>query len=179
MFSAKLNVRLTVNVRHPILPFCFFAIKVSQEALKTFILRKKGVIPCPQTLGQHLRNRRLLLDLRQEDVARQLGTMREVYDRWERDARRPVVSEWPGILSFLGFYPFSQETPADLVLKARRCQGADQKRLANSVGVIHQRLRRWEQGLGIPDEGTMRHLAGLAQLPGAMLLTDSLTQDRC
>jgi transcriptional regulator with XRE-family HTH domain len=160
------------------LPFCFFDIRVTKETLRSFILRKKGLIDQPRTLGDHLRNRRLDLGLRQEDVAGQLGTMREVYDRWERDERMPVVSEWPGILQFLGYYPFSQETAADLVLKARRCQGAEQKLLANSVGVIHQRLRRWEQGSEIPDEGSMRQLARLALLPSAMLVTESPTQNR-
>jgi len=119
------------------------------------------------------------LDLRQEYVATQFGTLREVFDRWERGERQPVVSEWPGILSFLGYYPFSQETAADLVLKTRRCQGTDQKRLANLVGVIHQRLRRWEHGSEIPDEVSMRHLTQLARLPGAMLPNESSTQDRC
>ncbi len=152
---------------HPILPFCFFTIRVSPEAFKAFVLRKKGVIPEPQTLGEHLRNRRLALGFRQEDVASQFGTLREVYDRWERDERQPVVSEWPGIIAFLGYYPFSQETAADLVLKARRCQGADQKHIANSVGVIHQRLRRWEHGSEIPDQDAMHCLARLARLPGA------------
>lgn len=150
------------NTYHPILPFCFFTIKVEQETFSAFILRKKGVIPLPQTLGEHLRNRRLVLGLRQEDVARQLGTLREVYDRWERDERQPVVSEWPGIIAFLGYYPFSQETAADLVLKVRRCQGMDQKALARTVGVIHQKLRLWEHSLAIPMPSELSHLQSLA-----------------
>lgn len=110
------------------------------------MLRKKGMISQPRSLGQHLRNRRLMLGLSQEDVALQLGTLREVYDRWERDERQPVVSTWPGILKFLGYYPVAQQTPADLVLKVRRYRGLDQKGLAQVVGVIHQRQRRWELG---------------------------------
>ena len=120
------------------------------------------MIPLPQTLGEHLRNRRLVLDLRQEDVARQLGSLREVYGRWERDERAPVVSEWPGLLSFLGCYPAREETAADLVLKARRCQGMDQKGLARTVGVIHQRLRRWEHGDEIPVSDKLEVLHSLA-----------------
>ncbi len=38
-------------------------------------------------LGQHLRNRRQMLHLRQKAVAQQLGTLRKVYYRWERDER--------------------------------------------------------------------------------------------
>ncbi|WP_395745621.1 helix-turn-helix transcriptional regulator [Prosthecobacter sp.] len=142
---------------------------MNQESFRAFILNKKGIILAPQTLGEHLRNRRLALNLRQEDVASQLGNLREVYDRWERDERQPVVSEWPGILSFLGYYPFSLETAADLVLKTRRYQGMDQKHLANLLGVIHQRLRRWEHGAEIPDEGILLRLARMARLPGASL----------
>jgi hypothetical protein len=95
-------------------------------------------------------------------VAEQLGTLREVYERWERDERQPVVTEWPGILSFLGYYPSCEETVADLVLKARRCLGMDQKRLARAIGIIHQRLRRWEHGIEMPSSGDIERLRSLA-----------------
>ncbi len=109
-------------------------------------MRKKGAVLTPSTVGEHLRNKRLSLGLRQQDVASQVGTMREVYDRWERDERQPVVSQWPRILRFLGYYPVSRETAADLFLQIRRSHGVDQKKLASIVGVTHQQLRRWEHG---------------------------------
>ncbi len=135
-----------------------------REKLKAFILRKKGLVSAPQTLGEHLRNRRLILGLKQEDVASQLGTLREVYDRWERDERQPVISEWPGILRFLSLYPFPTKTPADLVLKVRRFRGYDQKTLASVLGVIHQRLRRWERGQEPVPAGAERQLEGLVAM---------------
>ncbi len=104
----------------------------------------------PAALGEHLRNRCLNLGLRQEDVAKRLGTVREVYERWERDEREPVVSVWPLILKFLGYYPGPQKSTADLTLMARRRLGLEQKKLAERVGVIHQRLRRWEHGIETP-----------------------------
>ena len=104
------------------------------------------MIEHPQTLGEHLRNRRLVLGLRQEDVATRLGALREVYDRWERDEREPVVSMWPLILKFLGYYPGPQSSPADLTVRARRMLGLEQKKLAECLGVSHPRLRRWEHG---------------------------------
>ena len=151
------------NTYHRVLPFCHFNIRVPPPRLKAFILKKNGMVSQPKTLGEHLRNRRLDLGIRQEDVARQLGALREVYDRWERDEREPTVREWPGIVAFLGYYPFRLESAADLVLKARRCQGADQKRLADAVGVIHQRLRRWEHGRESPDEVMLRRLRLLSR----------------
>lgn len=152
------------NTYHAALPFCHYDIRVPESRLNGFILRKKGLVRQPGTLGEHLRNRRLALGLRQKDAAERLGTIREVYERWERDARQPVVSEWPGILSLLGYYPFPVVTLADLVLKARRCQGADQKRLADVLGVIHQKFRRWEGGLESVAAPFLNRLERLAQL---------------
>jgi len=94
------------------------------------MMSKKGVIRHPASLGQHLRNRQLILQLSQKEVA---SSLREVYDRWERDDRRPVVSEWPGILAFLGYYPALEASPADRVLKTRRCLKSDQKALIMST----------------------------------------------
>ncbi|MBS1617705.1 MAG: helix-turn-helix domain-containing protein [Bacteroidetes bacterium] len=150
---------------------------MSPKAFKSFIIRKKGMIHHPNTLGQHLRNQRLIQGLRQEDVGGQLGTLREVYERWERDERLPVISEWPGILSFLGYYPAREETAADLVLKARRCLGTDQKSLAKVVGVIHQRVRRWERGQELPPIDAIARLTRLASLPQCSFAKDAhLTQ---
>ncbi|MDI1310780.1 nitrilase-related carbon-nitrogen hydrolase [Prosthecobacter sp.] len=150
---------------HPILPFCFFTIKVNTEAFKSFILRKKGVTQQPKSLGEHLRKQRLVLGLRQEDVANELGTLREVYDRWERDERLPVVSEWPAIISFLGYYPAPEAAASEVVLKTRRCHGMTQKSLAKVIGVIHQRVRRWERGQELPPSDAKALLMRLATLP--------------
>lgn len=143
---------------HRALPFCHFEIRVPESRLNAFILRRKGLAAQPGTLGEHLRNRRLVLGLRQEDVAERLGTVREVYDRWERDERRPVVSVWPSVLAFLGYYPGLQESPADLTLFARRKFGLEQKKLAERIGVIHQRLRRWEHGTEKPSSAEFARL---------------------
>lgn len=141
------------NTYHRCLPFCHFSLRIGSERLTEVALAKRGLVASPTRLGEHLRNRRLILGLRQEDVAARLRTMREVYDRWERNEREPVISEWPGILSFLDCYPFREKTTADLVLRARRCQGVDQKTLAKAIGTIHQRLRRWEHGKeSVPEE---------------------------
>ena len=123
----------------------------------------------PRTLGQHIRHRRLSLGKKQEDVARQLGTLREVYDRWERDERVPVVSEWPGIIGFLGYYPGRQESIGDLVLKARRLRGLSQTKMAASLGLDHARLRRWEHGSEVPSGGVFIRLKELVAAEAANL----------
>ncbi len=67
-------------------------------------------------------------------------------------------------LAFLGYDSAREEYAADLVLKARRCRSMDQKALARTVGVIHQRLRRWEHGQEIPMLDDLKHLQSLACL---------------
>ena len=41
---------------------------------------------------------------RPHPVAKQPGTIREVYECWERLEHEPVVSAWPTLLAFLGYY---------------------------------------------------------------------------
>ncbi len=163
ILSCCLPFSLRQNRYHRVLPFCYFDLRVPAEALNSFILRKKGLSDQPNTLGEHLRNRRLVLGLRQEDVAARLGTLREVYERWERDERQPVVSVWPLVLAFLGYYPGPQESPADVTLMARRTLGLEQKKLAEKVGVIHQRLRRWECGSEQPSSEQISRLRALTR----------------
>lgn len=148
---------------HHSLPFCDFAIKISAKALLLNTLRSNGLVENPIKLGEHMRNRRLILGLTQEQAALQLGTIREVYERWEREERQPVVSVWPSIIRFLGYYPKECEPPANLTLMTRRLTGLDQKQLAKKVGVMHQKLRTWEHEREQPNEGQLLRLKEIAE----------------
>jgi DNA-binding transcriptional regulator YiaG len=97
-----------------------------------------------------------------QEFALQLGTIREAYERWERDERKPIVSVWPSILAFLGHYP-NGNTSANLTLMARRSAGLDQKRLAKKLGVMHQRLRDWEHERQQPSVEQLRRLKEIAE----------------
>ena len=141
------------------MPFCDYVIFVPANKVRFRDLHKKGLVENPAKLDGNLKNRRLILGLTQEQVAVRLGVLREVYDRWERNERVPVVSVWPSIIAFLGHYPCQPvSSAADLVLMARRITGLDQKAFARRVGVIHQKLRRWERGFELPDAVSMHRL---------------------
>jgi DNA-binding transcriptional regulator YiaG len=73
-------------------------------------LVQKGFTLKPETLGQHLRSRRLVLKLTQVQAAQSLNTLREHYERWERDEVAPTVSFWPRLIGFLGLYPATVQT---------------------------------------------------------------------
>ena len=62
----------------------------------------------PETLGEHLRKRRIELALLQKDVASRLQVNAWTYLGWEHDRRRPPIRFWPRIIRFLGYDPFRE-----------------------------------------------------------------------
>lgn len=138
------------NRYHPILPFCYFTVKTSRTALRFRNLSRKGFKSQPQTLGEHLRSRRLLLKLTQKDTAAHLDTIRERYERWERDEVAPEISAWPKLIRFLGYYPTDCQSPAEWVLRVRRTLGLSQFALGRKVRVIAENIRKWEHGRAEP-----------------------------
>lgn len=154
------------------MPISDYAIRVPENRLKLRDLRRKGLVEEAVKLGEHLKNRRLILGLTQQQAADRLRLLREVYDRWERNERAPVVSAWPSIIAFLGYYPGDPDPDTvGLVLMARRVTGLDQKALAGRLGVIHQKLRRWEHGSELPDAVSV-HL--LVEMAGSTCATRTL-----
>jgi len=58
-----------------------------------------------ETLGDHLRRRRLTLKLIQRQVAKQIGVDASSIHNWETNIRTPSLEYIPGIVSFLGYNP--------------------------------------------------------------------------
>jgi DNA-binding XRE family transcriptional regulator len=57
------------------------------------------------SLGDHIRSRRLDLKLLQRQVAEQVGVNGATITIWERDASAPVIRFMPAIIKFLGYDP--------------------------------------------------------------------------
>jgi transcriptional regulator with XRE-family HTH domain len=58
-----------------------------------------------ETLGDHIRKRRLDLGIFQKDVAQKIGVIAETVFRWESNESLPSVSQLPRIIRFLGYDP--------------------------------------------------------------------------
>lgn len=144
------------------MPFCYFTLKASRTALRFRKLVHKGFILKPETLGQHLRSRRLVLQLTQVQAAKRLNTLREHYERWERDEVTPTASFWPRLIGFLGLYPSAVQTPADWVLKARRFLGLSQFAFGRKIRVIAEKIREWEHGASEPPPDLLAKVQQLA-----------------
>ena len=105
-----------------------------------------------RTIGDHLRKKRLDLDLLQRDVARILDVTVDSICNWERSRSSPRLYLIPGIVKFLGYMP-DQSTNANLGLRIRLIRhslGMRQDFLARQLGVDPSTLGRWERGKGQP-----------------------------
>ena len=113
----------------------------------------------PESLGEHLRKRRLELGLYQKDVALRLGISPWTYLSWEGDRKRPMVSMLPRLIAFLGYDPNPQPSTLGEEIAARRRQlGLSQERFADLVGLDESTIARLEAGRAVPARQTLSKL---------------------
>ena len=133
----------------PALPFCHVTLKARRRpanSLKTL-----------ETLGDHIKSRRLALGLFQRQVANELGTDETTLFRWEHNLVQPQIRYFPRILKFLGYDPFPASVSlADKLRAVRRKLGFTQKAFAERLGVDPVTLRKWEQGRARPNRGSLK-----------------------
>ena len=99
------------------------------------------------TLGDHIRKKRLDLGLLQREVALQIGVAGATIYNWEGNETAPPVRHIPRIIQFLGFNPLqTPRTVAERLLRARKALGLTQKAMARQLGIDPTTLARWERG---------------------------------
>ena len=103
--------------------------------------------PGSQSVGEHLKRRRLELGLRQQDVAAHLGVCEWTVINWETGIRTPRITYYPAIARFLGFDPSHQSNIAVSTLDViRRPRGWSRRKLADRIGVDEKTVLDWERG---------------------------------
>jgi transcriptional regulator with XRE-family HTH domain len=127
----------------------------------------------PQTVGDHIRLRRLGLKLLQRDVAEQLGVEITSIHNWEGNASIPEIRYMPAIIRFLGYNPLPEtNTLAEQLVRQRTSLGLSQKESAGRIGVDPSTLAKWERGERAPAgeflEQVRRFLQEGAVTPGAL-----------
>lgn len=95
------------------------------------------------TYGDHLRKKRLDLNLSQPEVAKILNVTTDTITNWELNRNIPELSHIPKIISFLGYSPEITENP----VKAYRINhGLTQKELAIILDIDPTTLAKIENG---------------------------------
>jgi len=100
----------------------------------------------PQTLGEHIRKKRIEARQTQLEVSQIIGVDEETVYGWERGMYVPQVRSYPGVIAFLGYYPFMHETEsiAGKLLQLRYCKGFSCKQMALVLECDTATERRWE-----------------------------------
>jgi DNA-binding XRE family transcriptional regulator len=122
------------------------------------------------TLGNHLRKKRLDLGLRQKDVAKLLGADETSVYNWERNANDATLRFSAKIIKFLGYCPwdFKPRSFGEWVILSRRLMSLSQKKLARRLGVDPGTLSNWERDRAMPPEKIGRKLIALFRQAGGL-----------
>jgi DNA-binding transcriptional regulator YiaG len=101
----------------------------------------------PQTIGDHIRRRRLAKKMLQQDVAKLKGVDKKCVVNWETNRSTPQVRYMAAIIDFLEYNPLP---PANGIggelVRQRTTLGVSQRQSAASMEVDPASLARWERG---------------------------------
>jgi transcriptional regulator with XRE-family HTH domain len=101
----------------------------------------------PQTVGDHIRKRRLALKMLQKDVAEQIGVNKTSVFNWEANTSAPEIRYMPAIIDFLGYDPLrAAKSWGERLVRHRTTLGMTQKEAARRLGVDQGTLAKWERG---------------------------------
>ena len=118
------------------LPICNIVLKAIKPERKPY---PKELI----TYGDHLRKKRLDLNLSQPQVAKIINVTTDSITNWELNRGKPILTFIPKIISFLGYTPTFNE----ISIKQYRIQkGISQKELAEILNIDPTTLSRIERG---------------------------------
>lgn len=131
-------------------------------------LRKKEFDFDPQTLGEHIKKRRLELKLTQQEVARLLGVDLSTILNWEKGYTEPLVESMPTILRFLGYNPFPKPKKLSECLSAKRkAMGWSIAEAARQFGIDEGTWASWEHNQTTPRGQRDTDLKHFLDLTGA------------
>ena len=118
------------------LPICNIVLKAIKPERKPY---PKELI----TYGDHLRKKRLDLNLSQPQVAKIINVTTDSITNWELNRNEPNLNQIPKIISFLEYTPIINENP---IKKYRLEKGLSQKELAEILKIDPTTLSRIERG---------------------------------
>lgn len=138
-----------------------------------------GYTKAPQTIGNHLRNKRLLLKLRQYQVADILGVVTDTLRFWETRSVMPQWEYFPKIIEFLGYIPVPIDVTT-VVGKIQLCcmlNGFSKVELCRNLGIGFPRFAAWEQGESEPSQKVKVELEGLLSNPKPQAKTNLIVSN--
>jgi DNA-binding transcriptional regulator YiaG len=97
------------------LPFCHRTIRAKRSTISPYFrqLRRYPAAPC--TIGEHLRKKRIDMQLSMTQLADLLGLgiTDSAIEKWEKNQNRPTEEHRQRIVGFLGFNPVSTNSTGE------------------------------------------------------------------
>lgn len=122
----------------------------------------------PQSLGEHIRRRRLMLAITQEEAATLLGVNAWTVHNWETGQRKPEIRFILALVGFLGYdpEPVDEGTLAGRLVARRRELGLSQREAARSLQIDPGTWAGWELEARIVREAHRRAVEDFLESPG-------------
>ncbi len=101
----------------------------------------------PNTLGEHIKKKRLMEGLFLEQLAARLGVTESTVINWEKGHNRLALHLRPRVIEFLGHdpYPPVAETVGQKMRAKRQVLGLSIEQMARRVGVDESSWGNWER----------------------------------
>lgn len=105
-----------------------------------------------QTVGNHIKHARLTRNILIKDVCIFLKITRESLRAWELNIYEPHVSQYPLIISFLGYNPcqFETDSIAGKIKRYRHLHGLTQKQFGDLLHTDASVVWQWESNGRLP-----------------------------
>lgn len=144
----------------PALPFCHTTLKAQKPP-------KKEYPKALDTIGDHIKKRRLELNLYQKDVAKIIGVKEESIYNWENNYSEPQIHLLPKIIEFLKYIPYNLHnnnmTIGDKIIFYRKLHGLSQRRLAEFLEVDETTIRDWEKEKHQPEKKLLKRISEILE----------------
>lgn len=119
-----------------------------------FAIHLKALKPKPKaypneinTIGDHIRKKRLDLGLLQEHVATQIGVTEITICNWETNRYEAETRHLPQIIRFLGYTPYRvPQSFGEWLQQCRVSWGLSQESLAKALEMDESTIAKWERG---------------------------------
>jgi DNA-binding XRE family transcriptional regulator len=124
----------------------------------------------PKSIGEHLKKRRLQLQLLQADTAKIFDVCEDSITGWENGRSIPQIQYYPKLIEFLGYNPFlvETETLGGRIKKYRIEQGLSHKKLGEKIGVDASTIGAWEENKHVPNKSKQRKIRQLFNKKGLL-----------
>ena len=101
----------------------------------------------PKTVGEHIKKKRLMEGLFQEQLAVRLGVDEKTVTNWEKGHHRLALHLRPRIIEFLGYdpYPPAAESVGQKMRAKRHALGLSIKEMGHQMGVDPASWGNWER----------------------------------